>query len=165
MTRPLPEKMGIKESDRVLILNAPEDWLSPLDAASLLPPPDGGQYEHVLFFAVHAEEISEAIEGLKRKIGKSGKIWITWPKGGKLGTDLNLDKVVKLVYPKGLVESVNLAVDGTWTALKFTWPKPGKDYNNSHAVLIRDPNQPEQAKRSWPSKLRLYHLPIDWLLC
>jgi len=30
-----------------------------------------------------------------------------------------------------------LSVDNTWSALRFTHPKPGKTYNNSHGTLQR----------------------------
>ena len=68
----------------------------------------------------NGSDIEERIEDLKRKIGPSGKIWIAWSKSGKLGSKLNLDTGAKIVYPRGLVESMNLAIDETWTVLKFT---------------------------------------------
>lgn len=54
-------------------------------------------------------------------------------------TDLSLHHVIRIGYNHGLVESTCLSVNDTWSALKFTWPKSGKAYNNSHAVLNRNP--------------------------
>ena len=34
-----------------------------------------------------------------------------------------------------MVESTSLRVDDTWSALKFTHPKPGKTYRNSYGTL------------------------------
>ena len=45
--------------------------------------------------------------------------WIAYPKGGKLGTDLNRDKLVKLMKPFG-IDSVRLvSLDDTWAAIRF----------------------------------------------
>jgi len=62
-------------------------------------------------------------------------LWVSWPKARKLGTDLSLPTVIKLGYSNGLVESTCLSVDDTWSALKFTHPKKGKNYHNSHGAL------------------------------
>lgn len=41
------------------------------------------------------------------------------PKAGKLGTDLNRDKLFKLVEPHG-IEGVRLvSIDDTWSAMRF----------------------------------------------
>jgi hypothetical protein len=47
-----------------------------------------------------------------------------------------LPLVIKTGYD-GLVESKCVSVDSTWSALKFTWPKKGKVYNNSYGQLNR----------------------------
>ncbi len=60
---------------------------------------------------------------------------MSWPKGRKLGTDLTLPHVIRIGYSHGLVESTTLSVDGTWSAMKFTHPKRGKDYKNSFGHL------------------------------
>ena len=62
-------------------------------------------------------------------------LWVSWPKGGKLGTDLNIKIVIKLGYEFGLVESTCLCVNKTWSGLKFTHMKKGKIYNNSYGKL------------------------------
>ena len=64
-----------------------------------------------------------------------GMLWVSWPKGGRLGTDLTLPTVIAIGYDLGLVESTCLRVDDTWSALKFTHPKPGKTYRNSYGTL------------------------------
>lgn len=62
-------------------------------------------------------------------------LWVSWPKGGQLETDLTLPKVIKIGYEFGLVERTCLSINEIWSALKFTHPKKGKKYNNSHAKL------------------------------
>lgn len=64
-----------------------------------------------------------------------GKLWVSWPKNKQLDTDLTLPVVIKIGYSFGLVESTCLSINKTWSALKFTHPKKGKIYINSHAEL------------------------------
>ena len=62
-------------------------------------------------------------------------IWASWPKNGQLETNLSLTKIINIGYGFGLVESTCLSVNSIWSALKFTHPKKGKVYNNSHGTL------------------------------
>jgi hypothetical protein len=62
-------------------------------------------------------------------------LWVSWPKSKQLNTDLVLDKVVSIAYSHGLVESICLSVNATWSGMKFTHPKKGKVYHNSHGQL------------------------------
>ena len=63
-------------------------------------------------------------------------MWVSWPKGGKSGTDLNIQTVIKIGYDFGLVESTCLSINEIWSGLKFTHPKKGKVYNNSYGKLF-----------------------------
>lgn len=64
-----------------------------------------------------------------------GKLWLSWPKGRKLGSDLSLPDVIRIGYGFGLVESTCLRVDDTWAGLRFTHPKPGNVYANTYGTL------------------------------
>ncbi len=79
--------------------------------------------------------MDEVFPQLKAHLGATGMLWVSWPKGGKLGTDLSLPHVIRIGYSHGLVESTTLNVDGTWSAIKFTHPKPGKVYDNKYGRL------------------------------
>jgi hypothetical protein len=72
---------------------------------------------------------------LKKHLKPTGMLWVSWPKNGKLGTDLTLQTVINLGYKQGLVESKTISIDATWSAIKFTHPKKGKVYNNRYGKL------------------------------
>ena len=72
---------------------------------------------------------------LKTNLKPTGMLWLSWPKGKKLGTDLTLPVIIKIGYGHGLVESTCLSVDATWSGLKFTHPKKDKVYQNSYGQL------------------------------
>jgi hypothetical protein len=112
-----------------LTIRAPE-----LDVSSEL----AGEFGYLHLFAKSQRELEEAFCRLKPRLVPRGALWVSWPKGGQLGTDLNLHEVIRIGYACGLVESICLSIDLTWSALRFTHPKPGKTYNNSHAELVLD---------------------------
>lgn len=130
------QKMGIKGNSRVLFINAPGDAiyemeLPEIDIAKKL----NGEFDYIHLFVKNESEYKDKFPDLKSHLKLSGMLWVSWPKGGLLDTDLSLPKVIKTGYEFGLVESTCLSINSIWSALKFTHPKKGKVYNNSHAVL------------------------------
>ena len=59
----------------------------------------------------------------------------SWQKKGKSETDLSLGSAIEIGYDHGLVESKTFAVNSEWSAIKFTFPKKWKIYNNSFGKL------------------------------
>jgi hypothetical protein len=45
--------------------------------------------------------------------------WVGHPKAGGLGTDLNRNRVVELLRAKGIQPVRQIAIDETWSALRF----------------------------------------------
>jgi hypothetical protein len=136
MPRPISEKMGIKEGTRTLFVNAPESALKAIDLPRLeVSPALDGDFGYIHLFAHNQAEMEELFPKLKPHLQATGMLWVSWPKGRKLGTDLTLPHVIRIGYKHGLVESITLSVDSTWSAIKFTHPKPGKVYNNSYGRL------------------------------
>lgn len=136
MTRTVSEKMGIKKGTRAILVNAPEAALRAIDPPGLdIVPEFAGEFGYIHLFARTRAELDDAFPKLKAHLGPAGMLWVSWPKNKKLDTDLALPKVVEIGYDHGLVESKCLSVDDTWSALKFTHPKKGKTYRNSHGRL------------------------------
>jgi hypothetical protein len=128
--------MGIKEGTRAIFVNCPDTAINAiqppaLDVAARL----SGDFDYIHLFATGQEELDAAFPKLKAHLKATGMLWVSWPKGGRLGTDLALPTVIRIGYDHGLVESKCLSVDSTWSALKFTHPKAGKRYNNSYGTL------------------------------
>jgi hypothetical protein len=136
MSTTVAKKMGIKEGSRAIFVNAPasaEDAIEPpdLDVATRL----SGDFDYIHLFTKTEDDLDRSFPRLRDHLRPGGMLWVSWPKGGKLGTDLSMTKVIKIGYDHGLVESKCLSVDTTWSALKFTHPKKGKVYNNSYGTL------------------------------
>ena len=136
MSRSVAQKMGIKEGALAHFVNAPASALKAIELPELQVSDDlEGEFDYIHFFSVTQSEMHNTFPRLKLHLKPSGMLWLSWPKGRKLGSDLSLPKVIEIGYSYGLVESTCLRIDDTWAGLKFTHPKKGKIYNNSHGTL------------------------------
>ena len=128
--------MGVKENSKAYFVNADEEAIENLDLPNLdISKKLDNEFDYIHLFVKTQSEILEHFPKLKENLITNGMLWVSWPKGGKLGTDLNIKIVIKLGYEFGLVESTCLSVNNTWSGLKFTHPKKGKIYNNSYGKL------------------------------
>ena len=93
------------------------------------------ELDYIHLFVITQKEFIDYFPKLKKHLKPKGMLWVSWPKGGKIGTDLNIKSVIKLGYDFGLVESTCLSINSIWSGLKFTHPKKGKIYNNSFGKL------------------------------
>lgn len=130
------QKMGIRENSRTLLINAPNAAINDIKfpkievARRLI-----GEFDYIhLFVRFQAEQIDQ-FPKLKAHLKPGGMLWVSWPKARQLDTDLSLPKVIHTGYRFGLVESTCLSINSVWSALKFTFPKEGKVYNNRYGTL------------------------------
>lgn len=134
--RTVAQKMGIKENARTFFVNAPDEAIEALNLPDVqITKTLKGEFDYIHLFVKQKSEQEDIFPKLKEMLSLDGMLWVSWPKGGQLNTDLSLPKVIQVGYEFGLVESTCLSVNETWSALKFTHPKKGKEYNNSHAKL------------------------------
>ena len=68
-------------------------------------------------------------------VAPGGKLWVSWPQGRGLGSDLTLPTVIAIGYDAGMVESTCLSVDATWSGLRLTHPRSGRVYAHSSGTL------------------------------
>ena len=134
--RTVAQKMGIKPGWRAHVVGAPEGvvdtlGLPPVEIASELT----GEFDYLHLFVRTQEQMRQKFPALVPHLAPQGKLWLSWPKARKLGSDLSLPKVIEIGYDFGLVESTCLRVDDTWAGLRFTHPKAGKTYANSYGTL------------------------------
>lgn len=134
--RIVAQKMGIKEGSRSIFINAPTEAKANIN----LPEIDdqtslNGEFDYIHLFVVTQKAQTVFFPKLKKHLKLDGMLWVSWPKNKQMETDLTLPIVIKIGYSFGMVESTCLSINNTWSALKFTYPKKGKIYNNSHAEL------------------------------
>jgi hypothetical protein len=134
--RTVAQKMGIKPGWRTHVVGAPDRVVDSLG----LPPLEiedelTGEFDYLHLFVRTQEQMREEFPTLVSHLAPHGKLWLSWPKARKLGSDLSISKVIEIGYDFGLVESTCLRVDDTWSGLRFTHPKESKVYANSYGTL------------------------------
>ena len=127
----LAKKLRLVPGNSVLVMNAPGGYLE-----LLRPGPDdmttepaaNREYDAVVLFVKNAEELQRLGATAIQAARGTGLLWITYPKGGKTAgaTDLpatpwwvRRDVLGEITSVKGYKPASFVAVDETWTALRF----------------------------------------------
>jgi hypothetical protein len=132
----LRKKLGVERAMRSILIDAPHEAVDAIGVpGESVEKKLDGSFDYIHYFATSRDDLDAMFPKLKDHLGDDGKLWISWPKGGKLGTDLTLQTIIGIGYSHGLVESKTISVDATWSAIKFTFPKAGKQYNNKYGKL------------------------------
>lgn len=136
MAKSVAEKIGVKESMRAVFVDAPPDAGIVIESPMLkLKTKLTGKFDYIHLFVKAETELNLKFPILINHLEQTGMLWVSWPKGWQEGTDLDIKSVIKSGYNLGLVESKCISINSTWSALKFTWPKKNKKYNNSYGKL------------------------------
>lgn len=119
---PLFKKMGIKEGMRGIFVHVPEKVQKlfkhvPGSFAKKL----SGDFDYIHLFATDSDNLRADFMRTKKFLKINGVFWVSWPKSGKLGTNLNENKVREIGLANGLVDIKVAAIDDTWSGLKFVY--------------------------------------------
>jgi len=125
---PLPQKLGLKDGQRVLFLGLPGE-LGELKSAREFAEVresewDGWSgetgWDFVHGFTASRGVLEDNARPLMRAITRDGVIWISWPKkASKVPTDITEDVIREVVLPIGLVDIKVAAVSDVWSGLKL----------------------------------------------
>lgn len=123
---PLAKKLGIKPGAKVMLLNAPDNYLQlftdlPADIYFV----GGGDVKKdvIHFFTKQQDEFLTMLPKLMKQIKPEGMIWVSWPKkASKVVTDITEDIIRNFALEIGLVDIKVCAVDETWSGLKLVIP-------------------------------------------
>jgi hypothetical protein len=124
--RPLINKLGIKPGMKVLVLNAPENYLQLLgsDIAKQYCPPD--QTPDLIHLFAKDNRVFES--GMKKALSLCKKnssliIWVSWYKRSSgIVTDITEDTIRNFGLKNGLVDIKVCAVSNEWSGLKLVVP-------------------------------------------
>lgn len=119
---PLIKKLGIKKGMRAAFISMPREVTrllksSPAPARSALY----GKLDYIHIFVTDEKKLETGLPKAKRCLKPDGILWISWPKSGKLGTNLNENKVRDVGLFAGLVDVKVAAINDTWSGLKFVY--------------------------------------------
>jgi hypothetical protein len=122
--KPVLQKLLLKAGMRAAVLNAPSSYEPVLDRQ--LPPDvtvsrqlDSSKYDFIHVFATQREELLRDGPAWRQALESKGVLWVSYPKGKALPTDLNRDVVRLTVQQVGLDTVSQVAIDDTWSALRL----------------------------------------------
>ncbi len=117
---PLFKKLGYKPGQRVLLVNAPEQYFEWLDIPHQLEIVADTPYDIVHLFTNSRQELEDQIHSLRYGIAQTGSIWVSWYKrASKLPTEITEDIIREVVLPTGLVDVKVCSVSPQWSGLKM----------------------------------------------
>jgi len=134
--RSIAQKMGVKPGMRLLFVNSDSvETGFGIGPDVEIANKKIGDFDMIHAFVTTQSQFRETFPKLIAHLKPSAVIWISWPKAGQLETDLSIQKVIAIGYTFNMVESKTIGINSVWSAIKFTFPKPGKTYNNSFGTL------------------------------
>ena len=115
--KPLHVKLGVKDSSRVLVLDAPDGFTldCPHHTRAGREP-----YDVILMFCPALADLRRGWAKAVERTVVNGALWIAWPKrSSKVPTDLTEDVVREHALANGLVDVKVAAVNEIWSGLKL----------------------------------------------
>lgn len=108
-------------------------WISHPDRLDLLGPlPAGVRLVDELasagvglIFGASAAEVRAQLDGRREQLAAPPILWVAYPKANK--ADINRDSLWKIVADYGLRPNAQVALDETWSALRFRASRPGEE--------------------------------------
>jgi hypothetical protein len=126
-TKSIAEKLQIKPNTTV--------WSSDLARLDMIRPlPDGVRHADgpadattAVVFADDAASLRAILDANKTDVTKPSVFWVAYPKGNK--TDINRDSLWPILGDYSMRPISQVAVDETWSALRFRPLKPGEEFS------------------------------------
>ena len=113
----LTAKLQIKPGQTVAVVGAPDGVPTLGDGANPAAEPDAA--DAVIAFVRNRAELAAGADAAIAAARLDRLAWIAYPKAGKLGTDLSRDILAALVAERGVRPVRQVAIDETWSALRF----------------------------------------------
>jgi hypothetical protein len=120
---PLVKKLGFKSGMIIHVLDAPNDyetWFVDLPADIVIVKSLQQQLAAVHLFATDRNQLKQYLEEIRRRLDKTGFVWVSWPKkSAKVPTDVTEDVIRDVALPMGFVDIKVCSVSDIWSGLKL----------------------------------------------
>jgi hypothetical protein len=114
----MADKLQLKPGSTIAVLGIPDDveLELPERAQGIAEPASA---DAVIAFAIDSAALEAVLAPAISAARQERLAWIAYPKAGKLGTDLNRDILACLVQGRGAEPVRQVAIDDTWSAIRF----------------------------------------------
>lgn len=124
MAKDVLSKMHFRPGSRAIAINVPNSLNEVLkEVPNCETSKLKEKYDFVVFFAKNTKELEKDINEIKETLNPDSSLWIAYPKGKALSTDLNRDLLRFGMQNKGLIAVSLVAIDNTWSAMRFRLEK------------------------------------------
>ena len=117
------KKLRLAAGQKALVLNPPPGYLQALGALPAgvtISTQPGDTFDFVQLFVKDQSELQRFGPEAFQAVKYDGLLWVCYPKQtGKIKSDLNRDSLWKLMEPTGFRPVTQIAIDDTWSALRF----------------------------------------------
>jgi hypothetical protein len=124
MPNPLYKKLGLKDGQKVILTNIPENYFDLLEEVPEVEEAEGiEQADFVHIFESSLSALEKSFAEVFQRLAQKGMIWVSWPKKtAKVPTDLDYHSAKSVAVKHGMVDVKISAIDDTWTACKYIVP-------------------------------------------
>jgi hypothetical protein len=122
MTTALFKKLQIKPGMRIAVVQAPPEFeklLAALPKGVERAKSVSGELDLIHTFATQKAAAVRDAPKLAKSLREGGILWVSYPKGKKVETDLNRDILRVELEKHGLEAVAQVAIDELWSALRF----------------------------------------------
>jgi len=120
MISPTLKKLRYRPGARVALHGAPAGFEAEVSLAKEVVRAKAGEknLDMVQAFFTRRTDLERQLAPLKASLGPRAILWLCYPKGGALGTDLKRDVIGEIAGKKGLQPVALVAVDDVWSAVR-----------------------------------------------
>ena len=119
---PLPQKLGVKDGHKVVLVGAPQGFSLGVSTSRATKDVDV-----MVVFVKTRKDLEKQIAACRPKIAQNGGLWIAWPKKASgVPTDIVEDTIREVALPTGLVDNKVCAIDETWSGLRLVIRKENR---------------------------------------
>ena len=112
------EKMGFKAGMNGVVTNRPDSVAAAVPLATVIPV--DARPDLIVSFVSSVTEVSETLDSVLPLYKKGSRLWFAYPKKSTgIKTDISRDAGWDAVVEKGLLPVTQIAIDDTWSALRF----------------------------------------------
>lgn len=123
---PLVKKLGIREGARLALLGAPDDFdrtLGELPAGVRLSRSlRARDLDVIVLFVDRMRALQDRFPRAAARLDRAGGLWVAWPKKASgVATDVDENRVRKVMLDTGLVDNKVCAIDAVWSGLRAVY--------------------------------------------
>jgi hypothetical protein len=146
----LSTKLRILPGTRALVLDAPDDVAFALPEGASLASSGKGPFDVVLAYALDAKALAKVAAKAKGACKDGGALWLAYPKlTAKIAGDLSRERACAVVAPLGLGPVSQIALDETWSAMRF---KPEETVKRKAGSVLATPPAKTAPAKTAPAK-------------